>query len=180
MVLLNKKGKLGVFFVSLVLYVLFSFVINNTWNVIELNRRHGGPFNTQAAVYNYINNIQRVPETTADLCALSDSPVFQKDAPKYIQYYDPNAWQDPRRIFLHYQRGRFHWITFGDGTQAIATYLIKHSYLREPGEPKPQMLDASVHKFEHFPRVVVLGAIAILITTFVNNKLLRRRKVNTS
>jgi|GEM_PF-5116345 len=180
MALLNIKGKLGVFFVSLVLYLSFGFVINNIWNVIELNLRHGFPFNTQASIYNFINNTECVPNTIADISALSDNPVFQKDAPKYIQYYDPNAWQDPRRIFLLYQRGSFYWVTFGDGTQAIMTYLIKHSYLRKPGEPNPLTLNENLHKFEHFPRALVLGAVAILITTFVSITFSRNKKTDTS
>jgi len=172
-----------VFFLSLGFYLPVSYIANSSWNLIETNRLHSPRIIqefTYSHIHRFINTINEVPETITEVCALSDRPALREQIPKCIDYYDPNAWQDPMRIFFLYQKGPYYWITFGDSTQAILRYWKRPSCLHKEQEPKPRTLDSSLHEFEHFPRTVVLGAVAILIATFVSSTLSRSKKVNTS
>ena len=183
MALLNMKKIFIVFFLSLGFYLPVSFFANSLWNLIESERLHSPRIVqefTYSRIHRYINATNEMPETINEVCAISDRPELREQIPKCIHHYDPNAWKEPMRIFFLRQKGPYYWITFGDGTQAILRYWRRPSYLHKEQKPKPRTLDASVHKFEHFPRTVFLGSLAILITTLVNSKLLRKKKVNTS
>lgn len=179
MVLQNVKKELIVLLVSLVLYLPLSYVINWAWAAFELNRRQY-PVSIQASAYSFLNAIEYVPQTTADLCALADKPLFREYVPRYVQYYDPNAWREPGQIFFLYERGPFCWVTFGDGTQAVLTYLIKHSYLRKPGQPYPRTLDTGLQYFARYPRVVTFGIVAMLIYAVVAASFLKTKGVKAN
>jgi hypothetical protein len=175
---LLKKNSV-VFVLSLLVYLPLSHLVDRTWSIIEWKQlRH--PLWFQSWAYRVMTYSGRPQMTIADLPSPPDYPNLSNQCQKYIKYYDPNAWDDPQRMFFLYQKGPFLWATFGDGMQAIMTYWHQPNPILKAGESKPRALSISgeVPYLENYPRVVALGAIAILITIFLNGRFSWEKRAN--
>ena len=114
--------------------------------------------------------IKRSFETTGQV-----PKIIESERPEdYIDYYDPNAWQNSESILFLCRRGRFYTVTFGDGKRATLTYWFVPDDLRRSKDFKFRELRTSPSVFANSARVMVFGAIAVLVAALVSGRLLRR------
>lgn len=164
-----RKTRVLVFLISLTVYLVVGFFINAVWRFRDAHIE-GAYLSVQRSAYGVV---QRRMEESGEIPKAF--AAFPERVRQYIHYYNPDAWQDPQRVLFRYQRGRFHYVTFGDSRQAVLVCLTP-AYQSE-SEPKEMLkLGGDIHLFAHGIRVVVFGIIGILIATLVSSKLLKNKK----
>jgi hypothetical protein len=163
------KKNFSVVLLSLLIYLPLSHLVDRTWSVIEWNRQRE-PLWFQTLAFKAITRSGGPPKTISEIALDPLYPDLGRQYQRYMEYYDPNAWEDPHRMLLLYRKGPFLWATFGDGMQAVMTHWVQPNPVLKAGESKarPLSMSGDVPYLENYPRVLVLGAIAILISTFVN------------
>lgn len=167
MVLLNLKKQFVVVLISFGIYLSVALFLNYLWDFRNYSLREGQPAFIQKLVY---LQIKRSFETTGQVPKIIESERRED----YIDYYDPNAWQDSESILFLCQRGRFYTVTFGDGKQATLTYWFVPDDLRRSKDFKFPELKRNPSVFANSARVMVFGAIAVVVATLVSGRLLRR------
>lgn len=164
----NLFRKLIIVLFILGFYLPVAFVINYYWDLKESNRCYAR-IHRQAIVYNIINNTWdatgKIPKAIAELPDDPCYPGLLKECQKFIDYYEPNAWQNPQRIFFLHKTKRSCYVTFGDGSQTILRYWRR--YNKDEENSPFNYLYVRVHWFRQWFRITFLGLVAIAIAILV-------------
>jgi len=170
MLLQNMKKRIIVLLVSLFFYLFLAYCINTYWNLIEHNKERV-VVTRQRDAYSFIRLSKEPIEKIVKI--INELPEWSQN---YIDYYNYKAWQDPQQILFMHKCGIFYCVTFGDGSQSILKYWIVPDSLQEVKYFQVYQLGGGFFRFTNWSRVVVFGALGILITIIVSSLLLKNKK----
>ena len=174
MILKKLNKKLVTVLISLILYLPLGILFTYYFRLFESHLGHV-PITMQESMYGVVKTLGQIPEKIANLPDHSSYPGFREKCLKNIDYYNPEAWQDPQRIFFSYKRKGFYSVTFGDGSSAILKYW---SPAQTTEDDKIKYLYSRVNFFTYWGHITILGVIGILIATQVSNRIFRSKKVS--
>lgn len=175
----NFRSKVVVLLISLGIYLPISLFGNRHVVLMQSNWRYAR-ISKQAIAYYLINVFQEVPKSLKDLPESPNFPGQSKMIQKYIDYYDPNAWQNPQRIFFMHKHGHLYYVTFGDGSQAVLK-LWRCPYPRENvRQGQIQWLQVHTGWFEHWIRLIAFGIVAMLIYAVAAASFLKTKGVKAN
>jgi len=147
--------------VAAAIYFPATLIIDSLVVTIKLNREQI-PATRQMFAYR---------ELEKSFAATGQVPTKLEDLPDalsgYIDDYEPQAWRLAGRILFLHRHGHLLTITFGDGSQAVAT-----SWFPAKGVPS---IYAYRHPFMRAGVVAVYGLLAIVLTTLATRITFREK-----